>query len=37
VLLPGPPEWRNRRLRVRFLQVKGELLVGAVAGGEGQF
>jgi tRNA A37 methylthiotransferase MiaB len=26
VLLPGPPEWRNRRLQVRFLRVQGEAL-----------
>jgi len=30
VLIPGPPEWRNRRLTVKFLQVQGEIIVGEV-------
>jgi threonylcarbamoyladenosine tRNA methylthiotransferase MtaB len=34
VILPGPTAWRNRRLRVRLLEVQEELLLGeAVAGG----
>ncbi len=28
VLLPGPPSWRNRRLKVRFSALKDEVLVG---------
>ena len=28
VLLPGPPDWKNRILRVRFKEVQGEVLVG---------
>jgi threonylcarbamoyladenosine tRNA methylthiotransferase MtaB len=30
VALMGPPEWRNRRLAVRFLAIKDETLVGEV-------
>jgi threonylcarbamoyladenosine tRNA methylthiotransferase MtaB len=30
VALPGPPEWRNRRLEVRFLAIKDETLLGEV-------
>lgn len=30
VLLPGPPDWVNRRLTVRLLRVAGELLEGEV-------
>jgi threonylcarbamoyladenosine tRNA methylthiotransferase MtaB len=30
VVLPGPPAWRNRMVRVRFLEVKEEILVGEV-------
>lgn len=30
VALMGPPEWRNRRLKVRFLAIKDETLVGEV-------
>ncbi len=28
VLLPGPPHWLNRRLRVRYTAQRGEVLVG---------
>ncbi|MEW6388706.1 MAG: tRNA (N(6)-L-threonylcarbamoyladenosine(37)-C(2))-methylthiotransferase MtaB [Thermodesulfobacteriota bacterium] len=28
VILPGPPDWRNRRVRVRFQKVQGESLLG---------
>jgi threonylcarbamoyladenosine tRNA methylthiotransferase MtaB len=28
VIFPGPPTWRNRRVRVRFRDTKEELLVG---------
>jgi threonylcarbamoyladenosine tRNA methylthiotransferase MtaB len=36
VALPGPPAWRNRLLKVRFLKVAGELMVGELvqAGGD---
>jgi len=30
VILPGPPAWQNRRLQVKFLDVRDELLVGEV-------
>jgi threonylcarbamoyladenosine tRNA methylthiotransferase MtaB len=30
VLLPGPPEWQNRLVTVRFREVQGEVLVGEV-------
>jgi threonylcarbamoyladenosine tRNA methylthiotransferase MtaB len=30
VLLPGPQEWQNRILTVRFREVQGEVLVGEV-------
>jgi threonylcarbamoyladenosine tRNA methylthiotransferase MtaB len=30
VVLPGPPAWRNRRLKVRFLAIQEETLVGEV-------
>jgi threonylcarbamoyladenosine tRNA methylthiotransferase MtaB len=30
VVFPGPKEWRNRRLRVRFLHLMGEALAGEV-------
>jgi len=30
VVLPGPLAWRNRRLPVKFLEVRDELLVGEV-------
>ena len=32
VLLPGPLEWRNRLLMVRFREVQGEVLVAAALG-----
>uniref|UniRef100_A0A7C3UWE9 tRNA (N(6)-L-threonylcarbamoyladenosine(37)-C(2))-methylthiotransferase MtaB n=1 Tax=Desulfobacca acetoxidans TaxID=60893 RepID=A0A7C3UWE9_9BACT len=32
VLLPGPEDWRNRRLNVRFLQVAEGMLVSEVLG-----
>lgn len=35
VVLPGPPEWRNRRLMVRYRQMPGEYLVGEVVGQAG--
>ncbi len=33
VVFPGPAAWRNRRLKVRFLRIEGELVVGEVVGG----
>jgi tRNA A37 methylthiotransferase MiaB len=30
VTFPGPPAWRNRRVRVRFLRIQGEVLVGKI-------
>ncbi len=30
VIFPGPAEWRNRRLLVRFLKLQEEMLVGEV-------
>jgi threonylcarbamoyladenosine tRNA methylthiotransferase MtaB len=30
VILPGPAAWRNRRLRVRLLEVREEVLLGEV-------
>jgi len=30
VILPGPLTWHNRRLQVRFREVRDELLVGEV-------
>lgn len=30
VMLPGPPQWRNRRFHVRFLALREETLVGEV-------
>ncbi len=30
VLIPGPPEWRNRRLTVKFLKVEEEMMLGEV-------
>jgi len=32
VLLPGPPDWKNHILTVRFREVQGEALVGEVLG-----
>jgi threonylcarbamoyladenosine tRNA methylthiotransferase MtaB len=31
VVLPGPPSWRNRLLKVRFHSLRGEVLVGEMA------
>ena len=33
VVLPGPPQWRNRRLLVRFTSRRGEALLGEVVNG----
>ena len=33
VVLPGPPALRNRRLRVRFRSLEGEVMVGEVVKG----
>jgi threonylcarbamoyladenosine tRNA methylthiotransferase MtaB len=35
VVLPGPGEWRNRRLQVRFRRTNGETLAGEVVGETG--
>jgi threonylcarbamoyladenosine tRNA methylthiotransferase MtaB len=34
VVLPGPARWQNRRVGVRFLEVRDELLVGEVTTSE---